>query len=98
MLQRLRYLFTFKAVKTAAVMTLAITLPLLMVVRAIVRAHLHVAGLTGPHGVAGTCAFDTHTMTGTVDMGIPARNGAHMYIHDLSLSQSCPRRNATVMI
>lgn len=79
-------------------MTLAITLALLMVVRAIVRAYLYVAGLTGPHGVAGTRAFDTHTVTGTVDVGIPTRNGAHVYIRGISLSQSCLRRNATVMI
>jgi len=66
-------------VKTAAVMTLAITLALSMMVRAIVRAYLHIAGLTGPHGVAGTRAFDTHTVAGTIDMRISAKNGARMY-------------------
>ena len=59
--------------KTVAVMTLAITLALSMMERTIVRAYLHVAGLTGPHGVAGTCALDTYTVARTIDMGIPVK-------------------------
>lgn len=64
------HFLTFVAVKTAAVMTLAITLALPMKVRTIIRAYLHIAGFTGPRGVAGTCAFDAHSMAGTVNVGI----------------------------
>lgn len=64
------YFLTFVAVKAAAVMTLAITLALPMKVRTIVRAYLYIAGFTGPRGIAGTCAFDAHSMAGTVNMGI----------------------------
>lgn len=60
-------------------MTLAVAFALPMLIRAIVRAYLHVAGLTGPHGVAGARAFDTHTVAGTVDMGVPARGDALVY-------------------
>ena len=69
--------------KTAAVMTLAITLALPMMERTIVRAYLHVAGLTGPHGVAGTCALDTHTVARTIDMGIPAKSDARDIIESI---------------
>ena len=74
-----RVLVTFEAAKTAAVMTLTITLAMPIVRRAIVRTYLHVAGFTGPHGVTGTRAFDTHTVAGTIDMGVSARNDAAMY-------------------
>lgn len=67
--------------KTAAVMTLAITLALSMMERAIVRAYLHVAGFAGPHGITGARALDTDTVAGAIYMGIPA-NG-DICIHEI---------------
>lgn len=74
---------TFVPVEAVAVMTLAIALALAVVVRAIVGAYLHVAGLAGPRGVAGACALYAHAVPGTVDVRVPGnveQHGACVYM------------------